>query len=94
MTTHHTSGSGEGSAYVSSTTGWRSVIEWVLGIGGAIAVFMGVFILFVAEDQWVGIGGDLSWRVGDITPGWGIGLVIGGVVALLILVGSLLQRRR
>jgi len=66
----------------------------VLGIGGAIAVFMGVFILFAAEDQWVGIGGDLSWRVGDITPGWGIGLVIGGVVALLILVGSLLQRRR
>jgi hypothetical protein len=66
----------------------------VLGIGGAIAVFMGVFILLAAEDQWVGIGGDLSWRVGDITPGWGIGLVIGGVVALLILVGSLLQRRR
>ena len=94
MTTHHTSGSGEGSAYVSSTTGWRSALEWVLGIVGGIAVFLGVFVLLAAEDQSVGIGGDLSWRVGDITPGWGIGLVIGGVVALMILAGSLLQRHR
>lgn len=95
MTTQHASGSDGRAGYAPpTTTGWRKVAEWVLGIGGTVAVFMGAFILLAAEDQWVGIGGDLSWRVGDITPGWGIGILIGGIVALLILLGSVLQRRR
>ncbi len=35
--------------------------------------FLGVFILVADEDQYVGIGGDLSWRVGDISSAWATG---------------------
>ncbi|MGD2043265.1 MAG: 2TM domain-containing protein [Acidimicrobiia bacterium] len=59
-------------------------LEWFFGIVGGLAVFLGVFILAAGEDQYVGIGGDLSWRVGDISPGWAYGLLIGGGVVLLI----------
>lgn len=58
--------------------------EWLLGIVGGIGVFLGLFILFAGEDQYVGIGGDLSWRVGDITSAWAYGLLIGGGVLLLV----------
>ena len=94
MTAHHASDMGEGAEITGSSGGWRSAVAWILGIGGTIAVFMGLFILVASEDQYVGIGGDWSWRVGDITPEWGIGLLIGGIVALLILgVGALVRRR-
>jgi hypothetical protein len=57
-------------------------VEWVLGIAGAIAAFLGLFIMFAGESSSVGIGGDLSWRVGDIAPAWGYGLLIVGVFVL------------
>ncbi|MEN8114825.1 MAG: hypothetical protein ABFS21_10605 [Actinomycetota bacterium] len=91
MTAHHASGMGEG-AEITGT--WRSVVAWVLAIGGTVSAFMGLFILLASEDQYVGIGGDWSWRVGDITPEWGIGLLIGGIAALLILGVWTLARRR
>jgi hypothetical protein len=59
------------------------VTEAVLGIVGAIAAFVGTFILVGGEDQYVGLGGEASWAVGDIAPAWGYGLLIGGVVAVL-----------
>ena len=59
-------------------------VEWVLGIIGGIALLMGLFILFAGEEQYVGIGGDLSWRVGDIANAWIYGLAIGGGVLLLL----------
>ncbi len=37
------------------------------GIVGGIAAFLGLFILFGPEDEYVGLGGDFSWRVGDIS---------------------------
>jgi hypothetical protein len=76
-------------------TGWRRGAGWVLGILGAIAAFMGLFIMFAGEDQSVGIGGDLSWRVGDISQAWAYGLAIGGGVLLAIVLAlALLGRSR
>lgn len=62
--------------------GWRFT-EWLLGIVGGVGVFLGLFILFAGGDQYVGIGGDWSWRVGDISDTWAYGLLIGGGVLLL-----------
>lgn len=57
------------------------VSEWVIGIVGGIAAFLGVFILVGGEDQSVGIGGAVSWEVSEISPWWGVGLLVAGVVA-------------
>jgi len=65
------------------------IAEWFLGIFGVIAASMGVVILSAGADQYVGLGGDLSWRVGDIDPAWGYGLLIGGAA---LLVGAVLLR--
>lgn len=63
-------------------SGFR-VTAWVLGIVGAVAAFQGVFILLAGDDQSIGLGGDASWKVGEIDPAWGWGLAIGGGLALL-----------
>jgi len=76
-------------AACSDRLGVRGVVEWVLGIGGAIAAFLGLFILFAEEEQFVGIGGDLSWRVGDIAPAWSYGLIVGGGVLIVLALGLL-----
>lgn len=68
------------------THSWQSdlrVTRWLLAVLGAISTFLGVFILFGGEDQYVGLGGDASWRVGDIDPIWGYGLLIIGLAALI-----------
>jgi hypothetical protein len=62
-------------------------MEWLFGIVGGIGAFLGLFILFGGDDQWVGIGGDLSWRVGDISTAWMYGLLVGGGLLLLIALG-------
>ena len=46
--------------------GWRRSLEGVLGVVGAIALFLGLFITFAGESQSLGISGDWSWEVGDI----------------------------
>lgn len=61
--------------------GWRFT-EWLFGIVGGIGVFLGLFILFAGENEYVGIGGDWSWRVGDISSAWMYWLLIGGGVLL------------
>lgn len=60
----------------------RGYAEWFLGVVGAISAFLGSFILFADVDQYVGVGGSVSWRVGDIAPVWGYGLLAVGVVLL------------
>lgn len=74
--------------------GWQRPFEWLFGIGGAIAGFLGLFILVAGEDQSIGIGGDLSWRVGEIDPALGYGLLIGGVILLVISIGMALSAAR
>jgi hypothetical protein len=66
-----------------SSMGLR-VSETVLAILGGIAVFLGAFILLAGDDQYVGLGGEASWRVGDIALAWGIGLLIVGLVVALL----------
>jgi hypothetical protein len=70
------------------------IAEWVLGIAGGIASFMGLFILFAGTDQYVGLGGDLTWRVGDIASGWAYGLLVLGLVLLAGAAALLLSERR
>lgn len=62
----------------------RGFFEWLFGILGGIATFLALFVLFADGDQWIGIGGDLSWRVGDITSAWAYGLLVGGLVLLIL----------
>lgn len=71
-----------------------TAMEWFLGIVGAIAAFLGVFILVGNEDSSIGIGGDLSWRIGDIDPAWAWGLLIGGGVFLLAALGLVIGATR
>ncbi len=69
-------------------------MEWLLGILGGIAAFLGAFILLADDGQYVGIGGDLSWRVGDISATWAYGLLIGGIALLLITLAMIVGARR
>jgi hypothetical protein len=70
------------------------VTEWVFGIVGGIAAFLGLFILFGGEGQSLGLGGDLTWEVGDISSAWGYGLLAGGVVLLLITLALVVRDMR
>jgi len=72
--------------------GWQTA-EWLLGILGGIGAFLGVFILLADDDQYVGIGGDWSWRVGDISSAWAYGLLIGGGFLLLAALVMLVRGR-
>lgn len=69
----------------SGGSGWRTIVGWVLGVVGGVGVLLGGVILLAGKDEYVGIGGDFSWRVGDIDPVWGAGFLVGG--AALVLVG-------
>lgn len=71
----------------------RGFFEWLFGIIGGIATFLGLFVLFADGDQWVGIGGDLSWRVGDISSAWAYGLLVGGLVLLVLALGLVFYGR-
>ncbi len=72
---------------------WRRALEWVLGIAGAIAVFVGAFIQFAGEDQYLGILWIWSWRVGDISDAWLFGSLIVGCLLLAASFGLVSQRR-
>jgi hypothetical protein len=65
----------------------------VLGVLGAIATFLGAFILLAGDEQSVGLGGQTSWQVGEIDPAWGYGLLAVGVLALLTTLGLVLRAR-
>ena len=63
--------------------GWSSA-GWLLGILGGISVFLGLFVMFGNETSSIGIGGDLSWQVSEVSDTWMYGLLIAGGVALLL----------
>ncbi len=75
---------------------WRNTVGWVMGIVGAVSLFLGLFIAYAGEDQYLGIGGDWSWRVGDISSAWMYGFLIGGAVLLIGVIAMVYQglRRR
>lgn len=59
------------------------VSERVLTVVGGIAAFLGVFILLGGDNQYIEIGGDVSWRVSDLSVLWGWGLAAAGTAMLL-----------
>lgn len=63
-------------------SGWTAS-GWFLGIIGGIAAFLGLFVLFAGDDQSIGLGGDLSWQVSEVSTAWTYGLLIGGGLLLL-----------
>jgi hypothetical protein len=52
-----------------------------------------MFILLADDDQYVGVGGDWSWRVGDISTPWAYGLLIGGGLLLCAALVMVLRDR-
>lgn len=75
------------------SAGW-GVTEWILGIVGGIALFLGFFVMFAGEGQSIGLGGDLSWEVGEISDVWMYGLIVGGAVLLVTAVSMAIVGRR
>ena len=61
--------------------GWKAA-EWLMGVFGGVAAFLGFFIMFGPEDDTVGLGGDVAWQVESISSAWMYGLLIGGLVLL------------
>lgn len=70
-----------------------TVTGWVLGVLGAITTFLGGFILLAGDEQSLGLGGDVSWQVGEIDPAWGYGLLVVGVLGLLATLALVLRAR-
>lgn len=94
MTTQHAPQPSRLASPVPSVSPLRSFLEWFGGIMGAIAAFMGAFILLASDTQSVGLWGDASWEVGEISAWWGIGLLAVGIIAVLGVVTSVVRRRR
>ena len=70
-------------AGASHHAGQYRVTRVVLMITGGLAAFLGLFIMFGSGDQSIGIGGEVSWQVDEIAPGWGYGLLAAGLVLLV-----------
>lgn len=62
----------------------HGIVEWVLGIFGVIAAAIGAVILVGPGEDSVGLGGDWAWRIDDLRPAWGYGLLVGGVAVVLL----------
>ncbi len=75
-----------GAAVGPGGTSWSVVVrrffEWVLGIAGAIAIFLGVFVRFAGGDQSIGFFGLWSTRVEDVSDAWMFALLGGGSLLL------------
>lgn len=81
-----------GPAPTATPSASRRFAERLIGILGAIGVFLGAFVQFAGEDQHLGILW-WTWRVGDITEAWKFGLLVAGS-ALLGIALTLVARRR
>ncbi len=72
--------------------GWQRAVKQLLGVFGAIALFLGFFILFAGDNQSLGFW-DSTWQVGEISEWWGYGFIIGGGVLWVGLIAWLVQGR-
>jgi hypothetical protein len=93
MTMHQTAPETRSPEEMPARASGTRTLEWVLSILGAIALFIGCFIAFAGENQYLGLGGDWSWRVGDIADVWMYGFLIGGGLLVLAVVALLIQDR-
>ena len=83
---------GAGSGRMGGGPAWHFA-EWLLGIVGGIAVFLGLFTLFASDDSSIGLGGDWSWQAGEISSAVTYGLLIGGGILLLAAVAMIVMGR-
>lgn len=72
----------------------RKVLEWTLGIVGAVAVFLGAFVQFAGEDQSIGFFGVWSARVGDVSEASKFALLADGSLLLALSFALVALRRR
>ncbi len=72
---------------------WK-VAWWLCLVLGGVATVEGLVILLGPEDDTVGIGGDLSWRIGDISSAWIFGLLIVGFGLLAVWLWMIVAGRR
>jgi hypothetical protein len=70
------------------------ISEWVLAILGVVGTIVGAFILVGPENCCVVRYPSLSWRMGDIDPAWGYGLLVGGILTLVATVALVVRGRR
>jgi multisubunit Na+/H+ antiporter MnhB subunit len=94
MVVRHETTPDHGTRGSTSRGGWQRVSRQIATVIGAIAVFLGLFILFAGDDQSVGIGGDWSWETGELSDWWGYGFLIGGVILLAGALFWVLSERR
>jgi hypothetical protein len=73
--------------------GWHFT-EWALGIVGGIGLFLGLFTLFASDESSIGLGGDWTWQVGEITTVWKYTFVVGGATLVLIAVTMAVMGRK
>ena len=78
MRDQQTSPDGETRTNIGGGSFWRPSAGWLIGIVGGIGILLGAVILLAGEEQYIGLGGDLSWQIGSIEPVWAFALLIGG----------------
>lgn len=86
-------GNGTQHTDVARRSGGLRVSAVVVGIIGGISGLLGGVILLGGDDQHIGLGGDLSWRVGDIAAGWGYALLALAAGCLIAAIGLATRRR-
>jgi len=64
------------------------------GLCGAVAAFVGLFILLGGDDSYVQFGWADPVPATDIDPGWGFGLLAAGIVGLVIAAALAIRDRR
>ena len=92
ITRHDTTPDEETGRPSPDTTGWQRVVKQLLGIFGAIGIFLGLFILFAGDGRYLGFW-DSTWRVEDISEWWGYGLLAAGGVLWVVALGWILAGR-
>ena len=85
---------GSGPDHRGGGPGWH-FLEWTVGIIGGIGLFLGLVALLASDETSIGLGGDWSWEVGEISTGAKYGVLVGGLVLLgLATMMIVLGRRR
>jgi TRAP-type C4-dicarboxylate transport system permease small subunit len=73
---------------------WRRFFEQAAMIVGAIALFLGLFVLFAGENQSIGFFGVWSMPAQDVSGAWTTALLVGGGLLLALSLYSVIRRRR
>lgn len=75
-------------------SGWRRFLEKAGVVVGAIALFLGVFVLFAGENQSIGFFGVWTVQADEVSGWWTSVLVVGGTALVGLSLWSAALRRR